>query len=291
MLLLLVKPAARRRKKYSLVVEQLVAQGAIELVSHDAQFLRQEVSNYIAQFSEPVTVVACGGDGTAHLLINAVFDLPVTFAVVPMGTGNDFSRYLGIKNLSQALQVLADGESSSMDVGSINHSAGMRYFIGIASCGFDAQVNERANSYRGPKGTAKYVASLIVELKNLAPLEIQIRNGQDLQDHRVTLLAVANTSSYGGGMKVAPDADAFDGNLNVVHVAEVSRLTLLKVFPKVFRGSHVTHPAVTITSAKALGVVGNDFPIYADGEFVGRGPASFKVHPAALQVLHPARGQ
>ena len=288
MLLLLVKPAARRRKKYASVVDSLLSQGACELIESNEKSLRREVQNYISNTDEQVTVVACGGDGTAHLLVNAVFDLPVTFAVIPMGTGNDFSRCLGIRNTAQACQTLETGSPTLMDVVSIRHREGFRYFLGIASCGFDAQVNERANSYRGPKGTAKYVAALLAELKRLAPLELQVTREKELQVHNLTLLAVANTPSYGGGMRVAPDASAYDGSLDVVQVAAVSRMTLLRVFPKVFRGSHVTHPAVKISSAKTLGVSGNDFPIYADGEFVGRGPATFTVHPCAVQVLHPA---
>jgi hypothetical protein len=145
--------------------------------------------------------------------------------------------------------------------------------------------------YRGPQGTVKYVAALLGELRALRALHIQVAINDAVDNHEVTLMAIGNTSSYGGGMLVCPSADAYDSQLEVMRVARVNRRTLLRVFPRVFRGTHVSHPAVTMGQVSRLEIGGDSFPIYADGERIGMGPAVVSVIPAGLTVLHPKETQ
>lgn len=288
---LLVKPAALRSKRFAPLIREWVNQGAVLLQSNTRDDIHNEVASLASQANDAITVVACGGDGTVHLLLNSVIGLDVHFAVVPMGTGNDFARYLGLSKAPEAIDVAQSGVARNMDVGHIELNDGSKYFLGIASCGFDAQVNERANTYRGPQGTAKYVAALLGELRSLRALHIQVAINDAVDNHEVTLMALGNTSSYGGGMLVCPNADAYDAQLDVMRVARVNRRTLLRVFPRVFRGTHVSHPAVTMGRASRLEIGGDSFPIYADGERIGIGPAVVSVIPAALTVLHPKETQ
>lgn len=287
MFALLVKPAVFESKRFAPLVHDWVKAGAVVLSGHNSTELRAEVTDLVNESQDPVTVVACGGDGTVHLLANAVVGLDVTFAVVPMGTGNDFARHVGLTKANHAIAVAHDGERRMIDVGEIQLPDESRYFVGIASCGFDAQVNERANTYRGPQGTVKYVIALLAELRALTSLRLRVDADGNSGTHDVTLLAIGNTSSYGGGMLVCPTADAEDAQFEVMRVAQVNRRTLLRVFPRVFKGTHVTHPAVTMSRASRVELSGDEFPIYADGERVGRGPATIRILPGHLAVLHP----
>jgi diacylglycerol kinase (ATP) len=281
---LLIKPEAMRKKAHRKVIGELVNSGALLLSSHTPEEIRAEVSELISQH-QSVTVVACGGDGTVHLLLNSVFGLEVTFAVIPMGTGNDFARYLKIVTPQLGLKALNSPAAVPLDVGTIELDSGqIRRFFGIASCGFDAQVNERANRYRGPQGTLKYIAALLGELKNLSTLHLDVDMGGETSRKEVVLLAVGNTSSYGGGMKVCPAADAQDGTFDILWVKPVTRNLLMRVFPRVFRGTHISHPKVEMSKASRVRLSGDVFPIYADGERVGMGPASIHISPQALLV-------
>lgn len=284
---LLIKPAAMQKSSHRKAIKQLVDAGAVILTSHKCEDLRSEVSSLINQHSG-ITVVACGGDGTVNLLLNAVIDLPVTFAVLPMGTGNDFARHINLKSLSKALQALMTGNTELVDVGQIYLSdSEVKYFLAIASCGFDAQVNERANKISGPSGTAKYLISVIGELRELAPLNLTLHDGQNEWNSDYSLIAIGNTSSYGGGMQITPSADMQDGTFTATLVQAVKRGTLLRVLPRVFTGTHVFHPKVEVAQFKQLAISGTDCAIYADGERMGIGPANFKVLPSHLQLVVP----
>jgi diacylglycerol kinase (ATP) len=230
--------------------------------------------------------VACGGDGTFHLALNSLPDLQVPIALVPMGTGNDLARYLGIKSPTLGLAALRSANPTTMDLGTIELSDGsVTKFAGIASCGFDAQVNERANTYRGPAGTLKYLVALAVELVKLNSREFVVStDGGVEQTGRFTLIAVGNTSSYGGGLKMCPTADAFDKSFEVTYVDHVTRRLLVRVLPKVFWGGHTKHRQVTQSVAKKIAIAGDQFPVYADGEKVGLGPVVISLHPEAMRV-------
>jgi len=203
-----------------------------------------------------------------------------------MGTGNDFARYLSIKKPANGLTVLRDGEPIAMDFGTIELAdASVVRFAGIASCGFDAQVNERANTYRGPAGTLKYMFALAMELAKLSSwqLSVSVDNGQTRTGH-YTLIAVGNTSSYGGGLKMCPTANAYDHKFEITYVEKITRRLLVRVLPKVFWGGHTKHSQVTQTSNQRIDVGGKPFPIYADGEKIGLGPAVITLHPGAMRV-------
>ncbi|MEI6404404.1 MAG: diacylglycerol kinase family protein [Actinomycetes bacterium] len=282
---LLVKPAAWNKPRYRRILDQLVADGAHVAISTTSADLRNELKDLLAVVDDELVLIACGGDGTVHFAINACAGLPVSLCIIPMGTGNDFARYLGLKSPVDGVSALQDGVRQRIDIGVIELSDGTRrHFAGVASCGFDAQVNERANGYRGPQGTAKYVAAIFGELRTLRALRLKMHFDDTTVEQQVTLLAVANTSSYGGGMKICPTANAYDGVFEITCVDEVSRRELVRVLPRVFSGSHVSHPLVTQFTARNVSVSGAQFPVYADGERVGLGPVTISIEPGALSV-------
>lgn len=282
----LVKPAVWRSRSRRAVVDRLTEQGAVVLGGSTIAELRTE----IARLPAGSTIAACGGDGTVHLAVNAIAQSDRRLAIVPLGTGNDIARHFGIPRGAKAAAHVRPGPAATVqiDLGLITTGTGTRrYYAGVASCGFDARVNERANRYRGPSGTAKYLVALAGELSALAPTELEITDASGRRQQAVTMVAVGNTSSYGGGMRVCPAARADDGWLHVTTVDPVSRRLLVRVLPRVFNGSHVRHPAVTVSETQAMHLSGDAFPVYADGERVGSGPVTIEVVPRALRLVVP----
>lgn len=287
MLALLVKPAAMRRKKNRALIANLINDGATLISAHKPDTIRSQLLELLDSQSS-LTAVACGGDGTVNLLLNSVIDLPIRLAVIPMGTGNDFARHIGVKNPKIAIEVLRDNQVIAMDVGQITFpQEPPKYFAAVASCGFDAQVNERANKLSGPDGPIKYLASVFGELKNLSSVWLDLKFNETELNGRFTLVAIGNTSSYGGGMKITPSADLRDGLFSLTIVNKADRRTLVKVLPTVFTGRHVFHPKVSVDQTDQIEISGEPFPIYADGERMGNGPAKFKVLPGCVQLLSP----
>lgn len=282
-LALIVKPALWTRPRARTVLDDLVSGGAEVLSGGDIPTLRQQA----AALEPDVRIVAVGGDGTVHLAANAVAGTERLLAIVPMGTGNDIASHFGLRRATD--RSVRSDHVVDIDLGEIQCADGtQRYFMGVASCGFDAQVNERANRMRGPQGAAKYLAAVIAEVGALTPRQVTVRDEVGERAESVTLIALGNTTRYGGGMRVCPTADPQDGRLTVTSVAPVSRRTLLTVLPRVFTGSHVHHPAVSVSHTSFMVIGGEPFPVYADGERVGLGPVDVRIAPRALRLLVPA---
>jgi diacylglycerol kinase (ATP) len=285
MIALVVKPSLLGSSKLTRVLAEIAHLDPIVLKGTDVDSLKAEIIE-LSKADSDLIVVACGGDGTFHLALNALPDMNIQLAVMPLGTGNDFARYLSIGKPNQGISILGEGAAISMDMGTIELTDGsIVRFAGIASCGFDAQVNERANTYRGPAGTLKYLAALAMELVNLKSWELNVSaDGGASRTDNFTLIAVGNTSSYGGGLKMCPTANAYDQRFEITYVENVSRRLLVRVLPKVFWGGHTKHRQVTQSSNQRIEISGDSFPVYADGEKIGYGPVAITLHPGAMRV-------
>jgi diacylglycerol kinase (ATP) len=207
--------------------------------------------------------------------------------VLPSGTADDFSHSLGIRSLEGAVRAIAERNVVPIDVVRVTCGGVSRFYVNIAGCGFDSEVNEAANASRIKLGgTGTYVVALVRTLSRFAPAGFKIEFDDETVEGKHMLVVVGNSISYGGGMKVTPDASIVDGQLDLCLLSEVSKGTFLKTFPKVFRGTHVRHPAVRMARSKAVRVEADRrVMVYADGERVGPAPASFEVVPAALPVV------
>jgi diacylglycerol kinase (ATP) len=208
-------------------------------------------------------VVAFGGDGFIHEIIQHIVHRGIPLGVIPCGTGNDFARSLGVNQLSmtQQMNLIAQSKIRSIDLGRVDE----RWFAAILSSGFDAVVNERANQMKWPRGRMRYNIAMIEKIVKLRTHSYRIRLDGDHIDVEATLVTVANGPSYGGGMKVCPDAKLNDGLFDVMVLGKVSRTELLKVFPKVYSGRHVGHPAVTFYRCREIEIIGSGSS-FADGE-------------------------
>lgn len=233
-------------------------------------------------------VAAAGGDGTLNEVLNGLFGTSAALGVIPLGTGNDFARHVGIPaDLDRAVEVLASGALRKVDVGECNG----RYFLNIAGCGFDAVVAARVNAgYRLLRGTPAYLAAVAQSLAAYRPAHMLIETDQERLDSDVMLCAIANTQSYGGGMRIAPEASIEDGLLDVCVVRRVGRLEFLRAFPRVFRGTHVDHPKFTHFTARAVNIRSDvPLPVLVDGEVNGTTPVVARIHPAAVAMVLPPR--
>ena len=226
-------------------------------------------------------IVAFGGDGFIHEIIQHIATRGIPLGVIPCGTGNDFARSIGVYQLSphQQLDLIAQSDYRSIDLGRV----GRTWFAAILSSGFDSLVNERANIMQWPKGRMRYNIAMIEKIASLRAHAYRIRLDTDFIDVEATLVTVANGSSYGGGMRVCPDAKLDDGLFDVMVLAKVSRTELLKVFPKVYSGRHVGHPAVTFYRCREIEIIGTGSS-FADGEPISSLPLSATCVSNALMV-------
>lgn len=229
-------------------------------------------------------IVAVGGDGLLHSILPIVKRHDLAFTVIAAGTGNDFAREIGSKrrSLKENLQRILD-QPTHIDSFVVKSTSGVRHGVQVLSLGFDALVNERANSMKNVRGKAKYVVAMVRELPIFKPMHFSITVDGVAYEREAMLIAVANGPSYGGGMLICPGAENTDGILDLLIVNRVSTLELLKVFPKVYSGKHITHPAIEVIRGNHI-LVNAQAKAFADGEFVGDLPVEIQVEPGSLKV-------
>lgn len=229
-------------------------------------------------------VIAVGGDGLLHLVLQKITPAQVPLAVIPAGTGNDFVRTLGWSpdNVDAILEAVLSKKPRSVDLGLVDGE----WFAAILSTGFDSIVNEKANTLSWPKGPMKYNVAIAIELPRFAPRHYEIILDDRTISTQAMLIAVANGRSYGGGMLVCPRADISDGYFDVMVLHPISKLEFIKVFPRVFKGTHITHPAVEIVRSKSVKIT-SEAVAYADGERIGQLPVSAQCIPGALMTWLP----
>lgn len=233
-------------------------------------------------------LIAVGGDGLMSLALQAVAGTATPLGVVAVGTGNDFARALGLPIRDPAAagrlaaRVLKEGNHRPIDLGRV----GERWFGSVLASGFDSRVNDRGNRMRFVGGRFKYDLAILAELAAFAPIPYRIRlDGGETREIEATLIAVGNGTTYGGGMRICAEAEMDDGLFDVTVVGECSRATLLKVFPKVYRGTHLGHPAVTVHRVSSIELAAAGVTAYADGEPLGPLPLTATCVPGAVQVL------
>ncbi|ACZ21777.1 sphingosine/diacylglycerol kinase-like enzyme [Sanguibacter keddieii DSM 10542] len=280
-------------------------------------------------------LVVVGGDGMVHLGVNATVGTPTPLAIVAAGSGNDYAHVLGLPvhdveaSVRQVVAALdhpprrvdavhvgphvpgtTSGARAAAGTAAGTATAppglapdteggwGGRWYAGVLSLGLDADVNARANTYRWPAGHGRYVRAVLACLAGFTPYGYTLTTDDGTRTFRGTLVAVASSSQFGGGLSIAPDAQVDDGHLDVVYATELSRRGILRLFPRLYRGTHLSHPAVHVLRTRSVVVTasgdGRVPPVaFADGEVVGPVPLRVEVYPGALHVLagpaQPAR--
>ncbi len=284
MLVLFANPTSGRGKgaKVLAIVENYLRAKQLDFSSISTASLKQSslLLKENISINPNAKVIVIGGDGMVHAAINIIDNNPI--GLIPAGTGNDFARALGI-SLNDPIGSINRVISANVDLVDLG-KAGDDYFAAICSTGFDSIVNERANRLKWPRGKMKYNIAMLLELPRFKPKSYNIViDGKPFQTQAM-LIAIANGLSYGGGMKVCPAADIQDGLLDIMILAPVPKLEFIRIFPSVFKGLHVTHPAVSILQGRSIQIKA-DAVAYADGERIGELPLDVSISHNQLKVL------
>ncbi len=234
---------------------------------------------------KPDKIVALGGDGTLHSLTRFAVENSTPVVLIPSGSGNDSARKLGLSDKAPR-QILKEGlqeqRFEQIDLMKVTVSGGVHYSTGTISAGLDAFVNQRTNNYRFG-GFLKYPIGLLRELPSFSAVDYKLTVDGEQRFLRGMLCSVSNSGIFGGGMRIVPDADLTDSSIELFTVDELPKAELLRVFPRVYRGTHLSHPAVRVENVKKLSLSA-EVPIYADGEPLGFGGFDVEVVPKALSI-------
>jgi diacylglycerol kinase (ATP) len=259
----------------------------VRVRSSDGDQARAAVEAEVAAGSSLVVVV--GGDGLLHDVLPAVAGRDVTVGILPAGTGNDTARALGlpVRDPDAALDVVLRGRTRTIDLAETDHGP----VVTVVASGFDSKVNERANAMTWPRGNMRYNLAILAELRTFTPLPFRITldgpDGRTTLETEAMLVAVGNGPSFGGGLRIAEGAVLDDGLLDVCVIRPVSKAKLVRVFPRLYRGTHVDLPEFERHLVRSVVLECPDVVAYGDGERLGPLPLGTHVRPGALRVLVP----
>ena len=284
MLILFANPTSGRGKgaKVLAIIEKYLISQNLHFILISTSSLNQSLlllKGNIQKYPE-AKVIVIGGDGMVHAAINNIENNPI--GLIPAGTGNDFARALGLA-LDDPISSIKRATSANIDLVDLG-KVGEDYFAAICSTGFDSIVNERANGLKWPHGKMKYNIAMLLELSRFQPKSYKIVvDGKSLETQAM-LIAIANGLSYGGGMKVCPAAQLQDGLLDIMILGPVSKFEFIRIFPSVFKGLHITHPAVSIFQGRSIQITA-DAVGYADCERIVNLPLNISISPSRMKVL------
>jgi len=239
--------------------------------------LKKDFSNFIA----------VGGDGTIHYVANALAGTDKKIGVIPAGSGNDIANCLGISpDVKKCCHIIHKGRIKKIDTGLINNKY---YYLCVAGSGFDSQVNYLANNTRLPlKGPARYNYAVYKTLITFKPKKFSLNYDSKSRRLHGMMIAISNMASYGGGMKVTPDATPEDGLFDVCIIKKMSKMHFIKTFPKVYEGKHTSDKNVEIFRTSSIKIDSDyHFSVFADGEYICKLPATFEIIKENLNIIVP----
>ncbi len=243
-------------------------------------------------------LVVVGGDGSVNEVVNGLVGLPTQpeIALVPRGTGWDFSRTFGIpRKIEDAARVALEGDVRVIDAGKVAYRAwdgsdGSCYFANVASAGIGGAVAQRANeTTKVLGGKASYLLATLAVFARWKPSDVRLTVDAETREGRMLEVLVANAKYLGGGMKMFPDSEPDDGILDVLTLGDITKADLVRTMPKLYRGTHLPHPKAELLHGKSVTIETDaPMPIQLDGEQPGTTPISFEIVPNALRLRVPA---
>jgi diacylglycerol kinase (ATP) len=277
-----------RRRGVPSFAEKLEARGmtvAVEIPRSPEEMRARAES--VRRADTDVLLVA-GGDGSLNAAVNGLVRTPKderpVFAVLPLGRGNDFAAEIGVGDESDALRALVGAGRRFVDLG--RSEAGV--FLGVAGTGFDARVARRAQATPFLSGSLLYSYAVLRALVDYRPTVARVRFDGGEFEGPLIFAATGNASRYGGGMRITPEAELEDGLLDLCLVREISRATLLRMFPTVFSGRHLAHPRVDYHRTSFVEIETEDpAEVFADGEYLQSTPIRIDVLARELEVMAP----
>ena len=241
-------------------------------------------------------VVSVGGDGTINEIVNGLYDAggikDVALGIISTGTGSDYIRTVGIpRRYIEACQRLLNPHKRIVDLGEVEYASSgqvtRRLFVNFAGLGFDAEVvRTTTQKFKALGAIPSYLMGLLTTLLCYRNREVTVRLDGRTSDRKVCAVVMSNGKYGGGRMYVAPDADLSDGLLDVMIIDDISKPDLLWSLPRIYKGTHLTHPKVNMERAREIEIIPRQpMSIQADGELLGDAPASFRILPAALNIV------
>jgi diacylglycerol kinase (ATP) len=268
----IAREAGRRLRSHGHQVHELRG-----LDAHDAHAqLRSQI-----QESRPDVVAVVGGDGALHELLPTLYEHHLTTAMIPAGTGNDVARHLGVRNPHLAVDAIHAHQTRSIDLIRTDDTL----VATVVASGFDSKVNERANEMTWPRGNMRYNLAILKELREFEPLAFTLDVDGQLHARQAMLVAVANLPSFGGGLRIGEGAEDDDGLLDIIVIHPVSKLRLIRVFPMLYKGTHIHQPEVERIRAKRVTWAADGIVAYGDGERLGPLPITAEVVPRGLTMI------
>lgn len=237
-----------------------------------------------------------GGDGSVNEVANGIAQREgVEIAVIARGTGWDFVKSVGVpRKLDEAIRVALEGVPRTIDLGRVSYRRwdgedAVGWFANVASAGMSGAIARRANdSSKAFGGKAAYLAATLGVFFRWQTSELRLSVDAEERTGRMRMVVVANGSTFGGGMRICPDARPDDGRFDVLAIGDVTKLDLARTMPKIYRGTHLPHPRAELLTGATVTVDADDpQPIELDGEQPGTTPARFEVVPGALRVRVP----
>ncbi|MCL2033715.1 MAG: diacylglycerol kinase family lipid kinase [Oscillospiraceae bacterium] len=231
-------------------------------------------------------ILCIGGDGTISNILPGIVGTNAVLGIIPAGTGNDFVRYLGLpSDPVKALDIALGGDVQKIDAGKANE----RYFINVAGSGFDVAVLRHTLRYKEKfSGLLPYVLGVLSAVFGFRHMKIKIAHEDRVIHRNALLFNVSNGRYFGGGMRVAPTADASDGFFDVQYVDAIPRFKILFVLSAFIRGKHTGWPIVHGFKATELTVTASDRSLQLDGEIFEEETVHYKIFPGAVNIRVPA---
>jgi len=242
---------------------------------------------------DATAVVVAGGDGTVHLAIQEVAGTGIPLGIIPVGTGNDMAGVAGLRelDLDAAADAIVAGTTRDVDLARVTRGDGTAQLFGtVLASGFDSRVSDRANAMRWPRGGSRYTIAILVEFLQLHGmpfrLDLELADGtRESLSGDLVMATVGNGRTYGGGIPICPDADPADGLLDVTLVRPAGRLHLLRLLPRVYKGTHTSVEEVSTRRVRSIRLESAGVTAYADGDPIGELPLLVDVVPSALRLF------
>ena len=280
--------AGRVLPKVARRLREQVPTAELHIISSNSWTEAEKLTRAAALEARPGdALLVMGGDGMAHLGLNAAAGTDATLGLIPAGTGNDFARGVGVpRTVDEAVGVIVAGRTRTVDLAHISNGTFPRRYVGaVVSTGYDARVNRSTNHIRLRLGALSYGYIALRELASFSPLHYDMIIDGVRRRQEAMLVAVSNTGIFGGGMRIAPEADPADGLLDVTVVGPVSRTTLLRLLPAMYSGAFVKHPCVEQFPARSIELAGEGLFVMGDGEELGEVPVRVECVPGVLKVF------
>lgn len=241
-------------------------------------------------------VVAVGGDGSVHTAAQVAWRHGLPLGIIASGSGDDVARACGLPHGRKyaATQTAVDHfvsawqarDMSPVDMLEVQTGDDRSHAVlAVMSCGFDSRVNAQSAQMTYLRGTFRYVAAMVKTLSRFTPIDYTLHVDGENLNQQAMLVAVGSGSMFGGGMKVLPYAKVDDGELDLLIVQQVSRPTFLRIFPQVFKGTHVSHPRVESRRGREVYMAAEGEQVWGDGEYLGPSPARISVKPGHIKVV------